>query len=588
MKKLIKYIGSYKKEAVLAPLFKLLEATFDLLVPLVIAAMIENGIGVGGDAGKSYIIKMGLVLLGLGIFGLLFSVVAQYFAARAAVGFTADMKGDLFEHMQKFSFAQMDSFGTSTMITRMTVDANQVQNGVNMFLRLSLRSPFIVFGAMVLAFTINTWAGWFFAGTIAILMVIVFALIFITVPVAKKVQGKMDRVTSLTRENLSGVRVLRAFTREDKEKEEFALRQKGLVSTQLKAGTITSLMNPLTYAIINLALGLFLYQCRDLVNTDVLTVANVVALVNLMGQILVELIKFANFCITVTKAIASGNRIQKVFDMEPVKNDGELKEFADGANDAFVRFEDVCFEYADAGEEALSHISFSCKKGDTVGIIGGTGSGKSTLVALLAGYYPAKSGTVSVAGQPIGAYDAQFLRGKIRVALQKPVLFAGTVRSNLLMGKEDATEEEMKAALSIAQCGFLNKNGEDSDSFAPDLDREVEQGGKNFSGGQRQRINLARAIIGNPDILVLDDSSSALDYATDAKLRRELAKLHGKTTIVIISQRTSVVEHSDRILVMDDGGLSAVGSHEELLSNCELYREIHETQKQAREGGITA
>ena len=583
MVQLLRFIKKYKLQAILAPLFKMLEASFELMVPLVVATMIRDGIG-AGDA--LCIRKMGGVLLLLAVVGLVSSVTAQYFSAKAACGFAADMKRELFAHMQKFSYAEIDRLGSSTLITRMTGDANTVQNGVNMVLRLFLRSPFIVIGAMVMAFTVDVNSAWIFVCVIPILFVVVMGLVVVTIPMFQKVQKRMDAVLGLTRENLSGVRVIRAFTREEEEVREFETRNRELVRFQLFAGRVSAIMNPLTYVIINLALVILLYRGAIRVEGGLLTQAKLVALVNYMSQILVELIKFANLIITITKAIASGNRIQKVFETEPTLKISGKNLSADWAAPQLISFEHVGYTYEGAGAPTLTDIDFSVHPGEMLGIIGGTGSGKTTLVHLLTHFYDVTEGRVVLGGVDAVDLDQSEIRKHIAIVMQKAVLFKGTIRSNLAWGRADATDEEMYEAIRIAQAEDV-VNGKEGG-----LDAEVEQGGRNFSGGQKQRLSIARALASNPDILILDDSASALDYATDAALRAELGSLQERRremghplTLVVISQRTSSVLQADRILVLDDGLLVGAGRHEELLADCEIYREIHESQnRQDRTG----
>ena len=550
MKKLWKYVRGYEKESVLGPLFKLFEALLELLVPLVVAAIIDKGIG-GGD--KGYLVKACLLLVGLGAAGLLFSVTAQYFAAKASVGFVTALRHSLFSHVSGFSYTELDTVGVSTLITRMTTDANQVQSGYNMTLRLLLRSPFVVFGAMIMA---------------------------LSIPLYKKVQQKLDRVVSSTRENIAGVRVIRAFCKEEEEEAEFRRRNNDLTRIQKFVGRISNLLNPVTYILINLATIYLIYTGALRVDTGDLTQGEVVALYNYMAQILVELVKFASLIISITRALASAGRIAAVLDIEPGMEEGAAS-FHGVSGEEAVRFENVSLRYQNAGENSLDSISFSVKKGETVGIIGGTGSGKSSLVNLIPRFYDATEGSVRIDGKNVREYDSASLRAKIGVVPQKAVLFSGTIRENLLWGKEDADDEALWEALRVAQADRVvaDKGG---------LDAVVEAGGRNLSGGQRQRLTIARALVRRPEILILDDAASALDFATDAALRRALREIR-ETTVFIVSQRASSLMHADKIVVLDDGEAVGVGRHEELLSDCPLYREIYETQfpskTEDREGG---
>ncbi len=567
MKKLLKYFNGYKKECVLGPLFKLFEATLELIVPLVIAAIIDQGIG-NGDGG--YVVRMCLWLLALGAVGLVFSITAQYFCARAAVGFVAKVRSALFGHLQTLSYTEIDRIGTSTMITRMTSDANQVQTGINLALRLLLRSPFVVFGAMVMAMTIDTDTTLIFAGTIGALSIVVFGIMLISMPLYKKVQARLDGVVGKTRENLSGARVIRAFCKEDAEIAEFGERNTNLTKTQKTVGMISALMNPLTYVIINVAIVYLIYTGALKVNIGELTDGQVVALYNYMSQILVELIKLANLIITITKSLASASRISAVFDIKSSIVDGKETE-PNGEADYAVEFNDVTLTYAGAGDASLEGISFKARRGETIGIIGGTGSGKTSLINLIPRFYDASEGDVRVLGHDVREWSSDALRDRIGIVPQKAVLFAGTVRENMLWGNENATDEEINRALEIAQAAGVvaDKGG---------LDARIEQGGKNLSGGQRQRLTIARALVKNPDVLILDDSASALDFATDAALRAAIRNIGGDTTVFIISQRASSIMHADRIVVLDDGRADGVGTHEELLEGCEVYREIYASQ----------
>ena len=609
MKKLLVYLKDYKKETVLAPLFKLLEASFELFVPLVMAAIIDNGIA-NGDRG--YIGQMCLVLIALGIIGLTCSITAQYFAARAAVGFAAQMKQALFAHIQSLSFTEMDTVGTSTLITRMTSDANQVQNGVNMVLRLFLRSPFIVFGAMIMAFTIDVKAALVFVAAIPLLSIVVFGIMVITTPMYRKVQGGLDAVLGITRENLTGVRVLRAFNKEESERNRFEATNGALAQMQKAVGRLSALMNPVTYIIINGAVIALVWTGAWQVENGVITQGEVVALVNYMSQILVELIKLANLIVTITKAIACGNRIESIFEMSSSLTDpaaeNEQKAAENGRKAAedgqktpengrkaaengqktpsgasrtqdvpAVAFEHVCLTYKNAGAESLTDIDFQARPGQTIGVIGGTGSGKSSLVNLIPRFYDVTKGRVLVDGRDVREYPLSELRGKIGMVLQKAVLFQGTIRENLLWGKEDASDEELYRALEIAQArDFVEeKNG--------GLDAPVAQGGKNLSGGQRQRLTIARALVRRPSILILDDSASALDYATDARLRKAIREMEEGPTVFIVSQRAASIRHADQIIVLDDGEVAGIGTHEQLLAGCPAYQEIYYSQFEKEE-----
>ena len=586
MKKLLIYLKDYKKETVLAPLFKLLEASFELFVPLVMAAIIDNGIA-NGDRG--YIGRMCLVLIALGIIGLTCSITAQYFAAKAAVGFAAQMKHALFAHIQSLSFTEMDTVGTSTLITRMTSDANQVQNGVNMVLRLFLRSPFIVFGAMIMAFTIDVKSALVFVAAIPLLSLVVFGIMILTTPMYRKVQGGLDAVMGITRENLTGVRVLRAFNKEESEIRRFEDTNNTLAQMQKAVGKLSALMNPVTYIIINGAVIALVWTGAWQVENGVITQGEVVALLNYMSQILVELIKLANLIVTITKAIACGNRIQSVFELQPSLTDPAAQT---GQKDAAaasapsgnagaasgrtavpaVSFEHVCLTYKNAGAESLTDIDFRAWPGQTIGVIGGTGSGKSSLVNLIPRFYDATKGRVLVDGRDVKEYPLKELRGKIGMVLQKSVLFQGTIRENLLWGKEDASDEELYRALEIAQArDFV----EEKDGG---LDAVVAQGGKNLSGGQRQRLTIARALVRKPSVLILDDSASALDYATDARLRMAIRDMEGGPTVFIVSQRAASIRHADQIIVLDDGEVAGIGTHEQLLEGCAAYQEIYYSQ----------
>jgi ABC-type multidrug transport system fused ATPase/permease subunit len=572
MKKLLCYLKEYKKESVLGPLFKLLEATLELFVPLVVAAIIDTGIG---NQDRGYVVKMCLVLVLLGLIGLAFSVTAQYFAAKAAVGFVTTIRHVLFGHIQKLSYAELDTQGTSTLITRMTSDMNQVQNGVNLTLRLLLRSPFVVIGAMVMAFTIDVKAALVFVVGIPALAVVVFGVMLACIPLYRKVQNRLDKVLGLTRENLTGVRVLRAFCKEEEQEAEFQKQNQTLTDTQKFVGRISALLNPLTYVIINVAIIALIWIGAIRVDMGIITQGAVVALYNYMSQILTELIKLANLIINITKSVACGNRIQSVLEVEPSVKDGAATVSGDGeaGKSAYsVVFEHAGIRYPDAAQEAVSDITLNVRPGETIGIIGGTGSGKSSMVNLIPRFYDCSSGAVYVDGRNVCTYGLPELRDKIGVVPQKSVLFAGTIRSNMQWGKPDATDEEIFAALEIAQAKDVVSKKEKG------LDTEVEQGGKNFSGGQRQRLTIARALVKQPEILILDDSSSALDFATDAALRMAIGSMKHKPTLFIVSQRTSAIQYADKIVVLDDGSVVGIGTHEELMNTCEVYREIYDSQ----------
>ncbi len=566
MRKLLKYLNHYKLQSVLAPLFKLLEAAFELFVPLVVSAIIDNGIN--GGEGWRYITFACLILVGLGVVGLISAVAAQYFAARAAVGFSKELRHDLFSKMQTLSYSEIDGLGTSKMITRMTSDVNQIQSGVNLVLRLFMRSPFIVFGAMIMAFLINVTAGGVFAVAIAVLCVAVFGIMLISIPLYKRVQNRLDKVTSSTRETLTGVRVLRAFCKEDDEIKKYNERNGELTKAQKFVGKISALMNPLTYAIINAAIIWLLYVGAIKVDGGVLTQGNVVALYNYMSQILIELIKLANLIITVTKSFACAGRVNEILDMRSTLKHGS----EEAAAGAFIRFDNVCANYSGSGMDALNNISFEVEKGQTVGIIGGTGAGKTTLVNMLPHFYDASAGGVYIGGKNVNSYGDEQLRDMCGIVPQRAVLFKGTIRDNMKWGKGDATDEEILSAIEIAQASDVVKSKDNG------LDEEVEQGGKNFSGGQRQRLTIARALVKKPEILILDDSASALDYATDANLRKSIKNLDYKPTVFIVSQRTSSIRHADKIIVLDAGKMVGAGTHDELLQTCDVYREIHYSQ----------
>ena len=576
MKKLLVYLKDYIKESIIAPLFKLLEASFELIVPLVMAAIIDGGIGRGD---KGYIYRMSAVLIALAAVGFICSVIAQYFAAKAAVGFSTKLRHALFEHIETLSFSEMDTIGTSTLITRMTSDINQVQSGVNMVLRLFLRSPFIVFGAMIMAFTVDVKGALIFVVTIPLLSVVVFGVMLITIPMFKKVQASLDKVLCRTRENLEGARVIRAFDKQSSEIKSFADENTMLTNMQLLVGRVSALMNPITFIIINCATIAVIWVGAGQVFDGIITRGEVVALVNYMSQILVELVKLANLIILVTKSIACGNRIAEVLEVEPsVKSDvTEAVSPVEGA--AAVEFDHVAMKYMGASEESLSDVNFRIEKGQTVGIIGGTGSGKSSLVHLIPRFYDVSSGAVKIDGVDVKEYPLIQLREKVGIVMQKAVLFQGSIAQNLRWGNPDATDEELWKAIEIAQATDV-VNGK-----AGKLDYQIEQGGRNLSGGQKQRLTIARALVKNPDILILDDSASALDFATDARLRTALRQMQGDKTIFIVSQRTSSIQFADKIIVLDDGDVAGIGTHNELLVNCDIYREIYESQFKKEEMG---
>lgn len=569
MKKLLYFMKDYKKESVLAPLFKMLEAFFELFVPLVVASIIDDGI-VPKDSG--HIIRMCLLLLVLTAVGLTCSITAQYFAAKSAVGAATGIRYELFTHIQTLGYEEMDMVGTSTLITRMTSDINQVQNGINLVLRLFLRSPFIVFGAMIMAFTIDVKAAMIFVVAIILLSIVVFGVMFITKPLYKKVQSGLDTILGTTRENLTGVRVIRAFHQEQAEYNKFLAENEELTSLQKFAGKISGLTNPLTFIIINFAILVLIHTGAVRVSLGTLSQGQVVALYNYMSQILVELIKLANLIISVTKAMACFNRIQDVFHIEPSMKEGTKTVAAAGNTTPAVEFKNVSFTYAGGGDHAVENISFKAMPGQTIGIIGGTGSGKSTLVNLIPRFYDVSEGEVDIAGKNIQDYTYGSLRNTISVVPQKAQLFAGTIRDNLTFGCPDATEEQIEEALAISQAK------EFVDTKEGRLDAKIEQGGKNLSGGQRQRLTLARALVPQSDILIMDDSASALDYATDARLRKAIQDMKRKPTVFIVSQRTSSIQNADMILVLDDGKIAGQGTHEQLLKSCNIYREIYETQ----------
>lgn len=581
MKQLMMYLKDYKKESILAPLFKLLEAFFELLVPLVMANIIDYGIS---NRNMGYIGKMGLLLLLLGVVGLASSITAQFFAAKAAVGFSTQLRQALFDHIEDLSFTDIDKAGTSTMITRMTSDVNQVQSGINMTLRLFLRSPIIVFGAMIMAFTIDVKCALIFVVAIPLLSVVVFGIILSTIPMYKKVQSKLDQVLGITRENLTGVRVIRAFHQEAKESDRFRENNEALSAMQIFVGKISACMNPVTYIIVNGAIIALIYTGAVQVNIGNLSQGEVVAIINYMNQILVELVKLANLIVTMTKALACAERVASVFDIgaDVAYVEAQDQKLADKVDKSapFLDFKHVSLTYQGAGAPTLQDMNFTINRGDTVGIIGGTGSGKTSMVNLIPGFYPATEGEILLEGRDIRTMSDEELRGRIGVVPQKAVLFKGTIRSNLQWGKPDATEEEMWKALELAQASEV------VDGKPGKLDATVAQNGKNFSGGQRQRLTIARALVRNPEILILDDSASALDYATDAKLRAAIRTLEDKTTTFIVSQRASTIRHADKIIVLDDGEIAGMGTHDELLKDCTVYQEIYYSQYPEQRGGV--
>ena len=568
MKKLLIYLKDYKIESVLAPLFKMLEALFELFVPIVMAKVIDIGIPAGD---RSYVIRMCLVMILLGIIGLVCSITAQYFSAKAACGFATKLRHSLFEHIQSLSFTKMDTVGTSTLITRMTSDINQVQNGVNMFLRLFMRSPFIVVGAMVAAFIIDVRSAIIFAVAIPLLSVIVFIIMYVSIPLYKKVQSRLDTVLGITRENLTGSRVIRAFHKEEGEIKRFEEANGDLSSLQIFVGKISALMNPATYAVVNLSIVAIIWVGGIRVNTGAISQGEVVALINYMSQILVELIKLANLIVLINKAIACGNRVQSVFEISSSMSESPDQSI-DTETDNAVEFKDVSLRYGSSETDSLSEITFSAKKGETIGIIGGTGSGKSSIVNMIPRFYDAFSGEVLVDGKNVKDYSIKALRGKVGVVPQKAVLFNGTIRENLLWGNENASDEDIYEALKISQAIDVVEGRRKG------LDSEVAQGGKNFSGGQRQRLTIARALVRKPEILILDDSASALDFATDAALRKAIREMENSPTVFIVSQRASSIQYADKIIVLDDGRIAGIGSHDSLLESCGVYQEIYYSQ----------
>lgn len=577
MKTLLAYLKGYKKESILAPLFKMLEASFELFVPLVMAAIIDVGIA---NQDKPYIVKMCFVLIALGIIGLVCSITAQYFAAKAATGVGTGIRHGLFEHIQKFTFTEMDQLGTSTLITRMTSDINQIQSGVNLVLRLFLRSPFIVFGAMIMAFTVDVKAALVFVVTIPLLSLIVFGIMLVTMPMYKKVQADLDQVLLATRENLTGARVIRAFNKEEDETKRFENANQILTDAQKYVGRISGMMNPLTYIIVNGAIIALIYVGAVRVDIGDLTQGQVVALINYMSQILVELVKLANLIISVTKAAACLNRVESVLAVKPDMNEGDVR-WKSNSSEAdrdlknkipVVEFSHISLTYKGTSDTSLSDINFCAEKGQTIGIIGGTGSGKSSLVNLIPRFYDATDGTVKINGRDIKEYQTENLREHIGVVLQKAVLFKGSIADNLRWGKEDATEQEMYEALDISQAR------EFVDTKQGGLEFQIEQGGRNLSGGQKQRMTIARALVRKPEILILDDSASALDFATDAALRKSIKEMKNQPTVFIVSQRAASIQYADQIIVLDDGAMAGIGTHEELLKDCPVYQEIYYSQ----------
>ena len=569
MRSLLKYLKDYKKESILAPVFKMLEASFELFVPLVMAAIIDTGIA---NHDKGYIFRMGGVLVALGLIGLACSVTAQFFSAKAAVGFATKLRHALFSHIQGLSYAELDTLGTNTLITRMTSDVNQLQSGVNLTLRLLLRSPFIVFGAMIMAFTVDVKAALICVVAIPLLSIVVFGIMIVSLPLYKKVQAALDKVLGRTRENLEGARVIRAFCKEGQEIESFSEENDALLNIQVFVGKISAAMNPLTYIIVNIALVVLLWTGAIRVDGGIITQGAVVALVNYMSQILVELIKMANLIIQITKALACAKRIESILAVENSQQIEDLTQQAKAETDDVIRFDHVGLTYQGGGEESLTDIDFAVKKGQTIGIIGGTGSGKTSVVNLIPRLYDATRGTVYVDGQDVKTYDPKQLRSKVGIVPQKAVLFAGTIRENLMWGNENATEEQLERALEISQAK------EFVDTKEGRLDFKIAQGGKNLSGGQRQRMTIARAVVRDPEILILDDSASALDFATDAKLRHAIREMGNDMVVIIVSQRSSSIQYADQIIVLDDGKVVGIGTHDSLLAENEVYQEIYYSQ----------
>lgn len=568
MKKLLKFFKGNVKESIAGPFFKLLEATFELIVPLVMAAIIDTGIS-SGD--KGYIVRMGLVMIACGVVGFACTLLAQYFSAKAAVGFAGKLKQALFDHIQSFSFNEIDKIGSSTLITRLTSDINQIQSGLNLTLRLFLRSPFIVFGAMVMAFVVNAKAAITFVVTIPLLSIVVFGVMLLTMPLYKKVQGRLDKVLAITRENLAGARVIRAFNKQSEENVRFREEHGELTKLQLFVGKISALMNPLTYAIVNLATLVLIWSGAIQVNDGVITQGEVIALVNYMSQILIELVKLANLIITMTKSWACASRASAILDVQPGMQEQNAP-VVETAADTAVKFENVSLIYENAGGESLEGVSFCAEKGQTIGVIGGTGSGKTSLVQLIPRFYDATKGRVLVNGVDVREYPKEQLREKVGIVLQKAVLFAGTIRENIRWGKEDATDAEIMEALEIAQAAEFVQQKE------LQLDEKLTQGATNLSGGQRQRLTIARALVRKPEILILDDSASALDFATDAKLRLAIRNMKHSPTVFIVSQRASSIQYADQIIVLEDGRVEDIGTHDQLLERCQVYQEIYYSQ----------
>lgn len=578
MKKLLKYFKNYRKEAICAPVFKIIEAIFELLVPLVVAKIIDVGIP-SGD--KGYIVGMCGIMILFGAIGLASTLTAQYFSAKGAVGFSSTIRQALFDHIQSLSFTELDRLGTSTLITRLTNDINQVQTGVNLTLRLLMRSPIIVFGAMIMAFTIDVKSALIFVGVIPALSVVVFGIMLVSIPLYAKVQARLDKVLLKTKENLAGARVIRAFCMEESETADFVEKNESLAKIQKFVGKISSVMNPMTYVIVNLGIIFLLYRGAVEVDNGRLTQGMVIALYNYMSQILVELVKLANLIISITKSVACGNRIQAVLDIEPSMADGSILS-GDKNSEYAVEMEGVSFKYASASADSIEDINLKIKKGETLGVIGSTGCGKTTLISLIPRFYDCTAGTVKVNGVDVKDYTQETLREKVAVVMQKTVLFNGSIRDNIRWGNENATDEEISRAVSSAQAADVVASKPEG------LDFIVEQGGKNLSGGQQQRLSIARALVRRPEILILDNSSSALDYATEAALRKSISELDFKPTVITVSQRVSAVMHSDRIMVLEDGRAVGLGTHEELLKNCPEYKELYESQIKSSKGGASA